>query len=184
MSPAVHHSPAEESQNEPETCQPLGRPRASGLEGLTPATAETNGEDIALPSEPEGCVYGVSGHAAEHVDAITEVTKTERAIREIIDVKDEGFTTPESVSEQLGIDACRHTMYGTRSDDKKLEGNQLNAVEESFEARIERLGRERPRQFKSLWAEIGFCFSISMSQVLTVSALSVLNPLNRNTPKI
>jgi hypothetical protein len=41
--------------------------------------------------------------------------------------------------------------------------------EESFEARIERLGRERPKAFKSLWAEVGFVFTISMSQVLTVS---------------
>lgn len=41
--------------------------------------------------------------------------------------------------------------------------------EESLEARIERLGRERPQEFKSLWAEIVFVFSISMSQVLSVS---------------
>jgi hypothetical protein len=41
--------------------------------------------------------------------------------------------------------------------------------EESHEARIERLGRQRPEQFKTLWAEIGFVFSIVMSQVMTVS---------------
>ena len=41
--------------------------------------------------------------------------------------------------------------------------------EESHEARIERLGRERPEQFKTLWAEIGFVVSIVMSQVMTVS---------------
>ena len=43
------------------------------------------------------------------------------------------------------------------------------AVEESMEARIERLGRARPEVFDSLWSEIVFVFSISMSQVLTVS---------------
>jgi len=43
--------------------------------------------------------------------------------------------------------------------------------EESLEARIERLGRERPPKFKSLWAEIGFVFSISMSQVLSVRVI-------------
>jgi len=42
------------------------------------------------------------------------------------------------------------------------------AVEESLEARLERLGRQRPEVFGSLWAEIGFVFSISMSQVLSV----------------
>jgi hypothetical protein len=42
-------------------------------------------------------------------------------------------------------------------------------IDESVEARIERLGRQRPEVFGSLWAEIGFVFSISMSQVLSVS---------------
>ncbi|KAJ8064865.1 hypothetical protein OCU04_007174 [Sclerotinia nivalis] len=51
--------------------------------------------------------------------------------------------------------------------------------EESPEVRIERLGRQRPEIFKSLWAEIGFVFSISMSQVLTeyfVSGFTVILP--------
>lgn len=43
--------------------------------------------------------------------------------------------------------------------------------EESLEARIERLGRQRPDEFNSLWAEIGFVFSICMSQVLSVRAI-------------
>lgn len=54
------------------------------------------------------------------------------------------------------------------------------AVEESMEARIERLGRERPPAFKSIWAEIGFVFSIYMSQILTeyfVSGFSVIRPI-------
>jgi hypothetical protein len=42
------------------------------------------------------------------------------------------------------------------------------AVEESLEARLERVGRQRPEVFGSVWAEIGFVFSISMSQVLSV----------------
>jgi hypothetical protein len=45
------------------------------------------------------------------------------------------------------------------------------AAEESLEARLERLGRQRPEVFSSVWAEIGFVFSISMSQVLSVSRL-------------
>lgn len=45
----------------------------------------------------------------------------------------------------------------------------LFETEESAQARLERLGRQRPEAFDSLWAEIGFVFSISMSQVLTVS---------------
>jgi len=52
-------------------------------------------------------------------------------------------------------------------------------IEESMEARIERLGRERPPTFKSLWHEIAFAFSIYMSQVLTeyfVSGFTVILP--------
>ena len=46
--------------------------------------------------------------------------------------------------------------------------------EETHEARIERLGRQRPEKFKTLWAEIGFVFSIVMSQVMTVSLFSIV----------
>ena len=52
-------------------------------------------------------------------------------------------------------------------------------VEESLEQRIERLGRERPPSFKSLWHEIGLVFSIAMSQFLTeffVSGFVVILP--------
>lgn len=46
-------------------------------------------------------------------------------------------------------------------------------------ARIERLGRQRPAVFTSLWSEVAFVFSISMSQLLTdffVSGFTVLLP--------
>jgi MFS family permease len=51
--------------------------------------------------------------------------------------------------------------------------------EESFEARIERLGRERPPTFKTEWAELSFVFSIIMSQIITeffVSGFVVILP--------
>ena len=52
-------------------------------------------------------------------------------------------------------------------------------AEESMEARIERLGRERPPTFKTIWSEVAFIFSITMSQLLTefyVSGFPVLLP--------
>lgn len=39
---------------------------------------------------------------------------------------------------------------------------------ESEQARIERLGRERPAKFKSLGAELAFCYSIIASQFMAV----------------
>lgn len=53
------------------------------------------------------------------------------------------------------------------------------AVDESLQARIERLGRERPLIFTTRWSEIVFVFSISMSQFLTeyfVSGFTVILP--------
>lgn len=50
---------------------------------------------------------------------------------------------------------------------------------EAEEARIERLGRQRPESLTSIWREVGFVFSIVMSQLLTeyfVSGFSVLVP--------
>ncbi|KIW31537.1 uncharacterized protein PV07_03177 [Cladophialophora immunda] len=52
-------------------------------------------------------------------------------------------------------------------------------VEESMDARIERLGRERPPAFGSMWSEMAFVFSIIMSQIITeyfVSGFNVLLP--------
>lgn len=51
--------------------------------------------------------------------------------------------------------------------------------EESLEARIERLGRERPPAFDSIWTEAPFVFSVLMGQILTeyfVSGFNILLP--------
>lgn len=60
------------------------------------------------------------------------------------------------------------TTPGPREKESRYQGEDSPAIEESTEARLERLGRQRPEVFDSIWAEIGFIFSISMSQVLTV----------------
>src|SRR3954468_22364768 len=61
-----------------------------------------------------------------------------------------------------------HEGIYPHDDEKSDRGRNSPAVEESLEARLERLGRQRPEVFGSIWAEIGFVFSISMAQVLTV----------------
>lgn len=57
---------------------------------------------------------------------------------------------------------------GPLKEESHYQGGDYPAIEESTEAMLERLGRQRPEVFGSIWAEIGFVFSISMSQVLTV----------------
>ncbi|KAH6715453.1 MFS multidrug transporter-like protein [Leptodontidium sp. MPI-SDFR-AT-0119] len=71
------------------------------------------------------------------------------------------------------------TTPGPREKESRYQGEDSPAIEESTEARLERLGRQRPEVFDSIWAEIGFIFSISMSQVLTeyfVSGFTVILP--------
>lgn len=60
-----------------------------------------------------------------------------------------------------------------RPQGKEINNQDLNSpiIEESTEARLERLGRQRPEVFDSIWSEIGFVFSIAMSQVLSVSPI-------------
>ena len=65
-----------------------------------------------------------------------------------------------------------------RSDEKEA-GEERVAAEESLQARVERLGRERPPTFKTAWSETAFVFSITMSQLLTeffVSGFTVILP--------
>lgn len=72
------------------------------------------------------------------------------------------------------------------SNDQSPEGpdppvhNQQDQLEgESEEQRIERLGRQRPEKLDSLWKEIGFVFSITVSQLLNeyfVSGFVILLP--------
>jgi hypothetical protein len=52
---------------------------------------------------------------------------------------------------------------------EKEDQDDSAAIEESMEARLERLGRQRPETFNSAWSEIGFVFSVCMCQVLSVS---------------
>jgi hypothetical protein len=72
------------------------------------------------------------------------------------------FTSPNVVSSQESKGHPRQSL------DNSTPLQILTDEEESTLARIERLGRARPEKFKSIWEEIGFCFSIVMSQVLTV----------------
>jgi hypothetical protein len=66
-------------------------------------------------------------------------------------------------------DYSRPSTCDTRVKATHQQDGNPPTVEESLEARLERLGRQRPEVFASIYAEIGFVFSISMSQVLSVS---------------
>ncbi len=64
------------------------------------------------------------------------------------------------------------------SEPPKQEGNE-SGLDESMQARVERLGRERPQVLRSRWAEIAFVFSMCMAQIITeyfVSGFTVILP--------
>jgi hypothetical protein len=87
------------------------------------------------------------------------------------------LSSTESIGGQMPVSAVRNgpRMNETGEPESVVasENNmsELEApVEETLEARIDRLGRQRPEVFGSVWAEVGFVFSICMAQVLTVSS--------------
>lgn len=65
------------------------------------------------------------------------------------------------------------TVLGDLSDKKDPEKQQDVGEVEPDHARLERLGRERPSNFKTLWAEIAFVYSISASQFMAVSGCNL-----------
>lgn len=72
----------------------------------------------------------------------------------------------------------RSSNYESKSH-ARCERCEGYAGEEAEKIRIERLGRESPQQFKSIWAEIGFVYSILASQLLAeyfVSGFNVILP--------
>lgn len=81
------------------------------------------------------------------------------------------FPVPSTHQEEVASPSTPRTP-GPREKESRYQHQgghpDSPAIEESTEARLERLGRQRPEVFDSIWAEIAFIFSISMSQVLTV----------------
>jgi hypothetical protein len=93
------------------------------------------------------------------------------------------LSSAESVFRQLPANAVRDDVtmgegldgiHRPRQVENNVPESRFHGIEESIEERIKRLGRQRPDVFDSRWAEIGFVFSICMSQVLTVS-LSIIS---------
>ncbi|GAM83578.1 hypothetical protein ANO11243_015660 [Dothideomycetidae sp. 11243] len=63
---------------------------------------------------------------------------------------------------------------------EKDDASRIPPNEEDEAREMERLGRERPKVFKTKWAEFGFCFAVVMSQFITeyfVSGFTVIIPV-------
>lgn len=60
----------------------------------------------------------------------------------------------------------KQTRLGHQNDQANLENS------ETPQTRIEELGRQRPERFRCVLEEVGFCYSVVMSQLLTASHVS------------
>lgn len=144
QSAAVRGMATQSPPTEDQILVKLGDIPDTELKGASPVSKSTNMDDTEKASVPDAS----QGPLYLNYDALT--------------------TSGRGADDGIGQEQSR----GADSH----EGNEGDlgdeAGEESMEARIERLGRERPQQFKSLWAEVVFVFSISMSQVLSVSLIS------------
>ncbi|KAK8216390.1 major facilitator superfamily domain-containing protein [Phyllosticta capitalensis] len=82
-------------------------------------------------------------------------------------------------TEEMARAGEQHTDSAHLPQSPASERTSLESIEESEEARLDRLGRQRPEVFRSKWEEIGFIYSVTMSQLLTeyfVSGFSVILP--------
>ena len=72
------------------------------------------------------------------------------------------------------------TMSGSDTDLERMSTAQDRGIRNSFSAaELERLGRERPDAFQSIWVEIGFCFSLLGSMFTVeyfISGFNILLP--------
>ncbi|KAI6710766.1 hypothetical protein PZA11_002671 [Diplocarpon coronariae] len=100
-------------------------------------------------------------------------------ISENVTLESENDAELAATHEREAANAISRRTCACFGKETRHQGSELPAIDESPKARLERLGRQRPEVFKSIWAEIGFVFSISMSQVLTeyfVSGFTVILP--------
>ncbi|CAD0107169.1 unnamed protein product [Aureobasidium uvarum] len=80
------------------------------------------------------------------------------------------------LDETFSIEHSIHTASDQYAGPKNVSDD---SSEETLEEKVERLGRERPQIFKNQWHEVGFVFSVAMSQFMTeyfVSGFVVILP--------
>lgn len=88
-------------------------------------------------------------------------------------------------SEQSNIEPAKAPQSFSQGKNTDTVENGDAENPESERARIERMGRERPTQFKSFIAELAFCYSVIASQFMSVSFVATtpwkatkMNPRN------
>ena len=96
-------------------------------------------------------------------------------------------TTTEASPAPLQRPQTRLTARQNAASRTRTQSEQTRHVEDSEEARIDRMSRTRPPQFASSFSELAFCYSIIMSQLMAeyfVSGFNILVPTLMRTLNI
>ena len=108
----------------------------------------------------EPTISASADQRAHHIDAVQEVRK-----------------------EKLGLQPAPPPQSMPQYKGAKIATPGQEEAPESDQARIERLGRERPAKFQSFGAELGFCYSVIASQFMSVCIIAATpNPGRILTP--
>ncbi|KAG8529495.1 uncharacterized protein KY384_006132 [Bacidia gigantensis] len=120
---------------------------------------------MTSPMSPEAPVAAVGAHNDRHFFNGSRTFS--------IDRQPTGKGTERQSQREDARPSTSPAMQPTVNDNKDKDD------EESEAARIERLGRQRPAQFETIWAEVAFAYSILASQIMAeyfVSGFNVLLP--------
>ena len=83
-------------------------------------------------------------------------------------ISDKLLPTPAPVNDDHVRAASQPGVDELRAEAETKETVGEDDASETSSARIERLGRQRPAQFKTLWSEIAFAYSVLASQMMAV----------------
>lgn len=104
--------------------------------------------------------------------ALSERPTTVRTFIGVVTWRPCSFTTVVAMVSS-NLRAVRSLSTSRQDVDDQIEEQSrpspIMEQNENKKAQIERLGRERPAKFKSLWSEVLFCYSVLASQMMAVS---------------
>lgn len=127
-----------------------------------------NGQNTVVAASLNDHQFQTTGEANASSPHQTLTTNENSTTNENLNSNHENDNPLNSTHREDVANASAPRTPGPPEKETRYQGGDSPAIEESTEAMLERLGRQRPEVFDSIWAEIGFVFSISMSQVLTV----------------
>ena len=118
---------------------------------------------------------GMTDTDQSHVKPVMEVERNtnESTLRTITDQRSHDIEERKQIkSEEATIQPANAPPCLPQGKSAEMVKDGDAEAPESERARVERMGRERPTQFKSFAAELAFCYSVIASQFMSVSSVA------------